>query len=942
MAEKKTQSRAEKAVTETRKKTASGGSSAKSKSAPPTGKAADKKAAKAEKNAKVKTEYDAPIPNSALIAVASLGFFILFLIIAVNPDGALLKVIQAVVMGLIGQAGFYFLIPALLYLFMVHTFGRRTNVTLRSVCTLVFVFLCGCIYHLTVQTQGMASGFALIADLYTSGIRGDSGGIFCGGVAMLLRWACGNLMSYILLILTAILTLLGAVQITIPGLIRAIINRPRDDWDEEEEETAYIEPAAVVVNHITNKQLQHKRERRERLAAERAMLEAQPQDILLPEPKPQKTAPVAKNPAAPVSKVPAASVQEEIPSNPQRANDFMNRVDEEITAPVGAATEPVREEARPAVPKKKAVPAMPVMVDRDEIEENEEDFIIPAKMPELDTSAPIAPAPRVKSEDEVAPMKSDKVSAKDAAISAAKVAQEIQENQKQEQPEYCFPPIDLLKRPMGSGGDGTEEMRENSRRLNETLASFRIDAHIINVTRGPSVTRYEVELDKGVRLNKLTGCADDIALSLGAPSVRIAAVPGKISIVGIEVPNRAVTTVSLREVIDSPEFNRSKSKSSFAVGKDIGGSCIIGNIAKMPHMLIAGTTGSGKSVCMNSIIISLLYKAGPEDVKLIMIDPKMVELANYNGIPHLMIPVVTDPKKAAGSLQWAVTEMMRRYKTMSDAGVRDLESFNSIIVAEGGVKIPQLIVIIDELADLMLVAAKEVEDSICRIAQMGRAAGIHLVIATQRPSADVITGLMKANIPSRIAFSVASSLESRIILDTQGAEKLVGKGDMLFAPIGAGKPLRVQGCFVTDGEVEAVTSYVKDNFNADYNQQVLKEIEKNAAQTGKKPAATAADPEPNSEELDGDEMLPQAVDVILETQQASVSMLQRRLKLGYARAARIVDEMEEKGIVGPFQGSKPRAILITKEQWEARKAGSDEQMAFEDLEDSAVPEDLPF
>ena len=485
-------------------------------------------------------------------------------------------------------------------------------------------------------------------------------------------------------------------------------------------------------------------------------------------------------------------------------------------------------------------------------------------------------------------------------------------------------------------------MRENSRRLNETLASFKIDAHIINVTRGPSVTRYEVELDKGVRLNKLTGCADDIALSLGAPSVRIAAVPGKISIVGIEVPNRAVTTVSLREVIDSPEFHKSKSKSSFAVGKDIGGSCIIGNIAKMPHMLIAGTTGSGKSVCMNSIIISLLYKAGPEDVKLIMIDPKMVELANYNGIPHLMIPVVTDPKKAAGSLQWAVTEMMRRYKTMSDAGVRDLESFNSIIVAEGGVKIPQLVVIIDELADLMLVAAKEVEDSICRIAQMGRAAGIHLVIATQRPSADVITGLMKANIPSRIAFSVASSLESRIILDTQGAEKLVGKGDMLFAPIGAGKPHRVQGCFVTDSEVEAVTSYVKENYNADYNQAVLKEIEKNAAQTGKKPAATAADPEPNADELDGDEMLPQAVDVILETQQASVSMLQRRLKLGYARAARIVDEMEEKGFVGPFQGSKPREILITKEAWEARKAGTDVQMTMEDLADAGVPEDLPF
>ena len=481
-------------------------------------------------------------------------------------------------------------------------------------------------------------------------------------------------------------------------------------------------------------------------------------------------------------------------------------------------------------------------------------------------------------------------------------------------------------------------MRENTRRLNETLASFKIEARIINVTRGPSVTRYEVELDKGVRLSKLTGCADDIALSLGASGVRIAAVPGKISIVGIEVPNRAVTMVSLRDVIDSAEFTKAKSKSTFAVGKDIGGTCIVGNIAKLPHMLIAGTTGSGKSVCMNSIIISLLYKASPDDVKLIMVDPKMVELGIYNGIPHLLIPVVTDPKKAAGSLQWAVTEMMRRYKAMSDAGVRDLESYNSIVEAEGeGTKLPQIVVIIDELADLMLVAAKEVEESICRIAQMGRASGIHLVIATQRPSADVITGLMKANIPSRIAFAVASAMESRIILDTQGAEKLVGKGDMLFAPIGAGKPIRVQGCFVSDPEVESIATYVKEHCITDYDQAVMDDIERKAQQTGNT-KATASDADPVTDELDGDEMLPAAVDVIFETGQASVSMLQRRLKLGYARAARIVDEMEEKGIVGPYQGSKPRAILITKEQWEAMKSGQPAQMAFDDFEDDS--EDL--
>ncbi len=572
-------------------------------------------------------------------------------------------------------------------------------------------------------------------------------------------------------------------------------------------------------------------------------------------------------------------------------------------------------------------------VDDEEYEEECDEADFGESFPEEEPEAPAEPVNVLPEEFEVAAQVAaepgsvparQKVTAQEAAEQAAQVEQEIAAAQKIEKPEYKFPPINLLHKPMGRAADGTAEMKENTRRLNETLESFKIDAHISNVTRGPSVTRYEVELQKGVRLNKLTTCADDIALSLGASGVRIAPVPGKISVVGIEVPNQAVTNVSLREVIDSPEFSKAKSKSSIAVGKDIGGSCIIGNIAKFPHMLIAGTTGSGKSVCMNSIIISLLYKSSPEDVKLIMVDPKMVELGIYNGIPHLLIPVVTDPKKAAGSLQWAVTEMLRRYRSMSDAGVRDLESYNAMI--EGGEiegeKLPQVVVIIDELADLMLVAAKEVEESICRIAQMGRAAGIHLIIATQRPSADVITGLMKANIPSRIAFSVASAMESRIILDTQGAEKLVGKGDMLYSPIGSGKPQRVQGCFVTDPEVEAVAEYVKANYAATYDQSVMEDIERKAEHTGSKSTPpTASDPDPTEAETAGDEMLPQAVEVILETKQASVSMLQRRLKLGYARAARIVDEMEEKGIVGPFMGSKPRQILITREQWEQMKLG---------------------
>ena len=439
-----------------------------------------------------------------------------------------------------------------------------------------------------------------------------------------------------------------------------------------------------------------------------------------------------------------------------------------------------------------------------------------------------------------------------------------------------------------------------------------------------------------MRLNKLTNLADDIALALGATGVRIAPIPDKISMVGIEVPNKLVSPVFIHEVIDSQEFRNHPSKVAFAVGKDIGGNNIVGNIAKLPHLLIAGTTGSGKSVCTNSLIISLLYKATPEEVRLIMVDPKMVELGIYNGIPHLLIPVVTDPKKAAGALQWAVTEMMKRYRAFSEVGVRDLASYNALAVRnEDLTKMPQVVVVIDELADLMLVAAKEVEESICRVAQMGRAAGMHLIIATQRPSADVITGLMKANIPSRIAFAVASSLESRIILDTTGAEKLVGRGDMLYFPLGTGKPQRVQGCLISDEEVASVVEFVKKSGSAEYDEAIIHEIEQHAAEKEKQGKGVGGSA-PDAVDDEFDELLPSAIEVVVETGQASVSMLQRRLKLGYSRAARLVDQMEEKGVVGPFEGSKPRQLLITKEQWQ--------EMQFKQgmAERGPVPEELEF
>ena len=867
-------------------------------------KTATKKNSQGKNSAKQQEEEKLQIPVRLISSTACLAAFIVLLVMFLQPGGALLDPVHHLILGLFGTVTYYVSIPAVLYLFIIQAFSGSRPVKMRSICLGCFVFLCGMISHLAMENAHITTWSIKL--LWLGGIDGTTAGVLCGSLSMLLTWLLTKPLTYIILIVGAIFTLLGAMQITIPSLIRAVQNRPRADWEEEEQEERQ-EPAALVVNHIATKRIEHIENKRRKQEERAAMV-----DIPLdgePEIKPDKRK-----------------------LNP-KAKKMLDQIDSDVAAPVTAAAETVSGEPDDSI-------FTPVAQAKKEITED-----IPKVMPQLEVEqmtepAPApAPAPIQPSQQAMESVAKEKVTAKDAQESAAIVAEEIAQNAKIDRPVYCYPPIDLLYKARSGGMDATAEMRENTARLNETLASFRIEAHIINVTRGPSVTRYEVELDKGVRLNKLTTIADDIALSLGASGVRIAAIPGKISVVGIEVPNRAVTTVSLRDVIDSAEFSKAKSKSSFAVGKDIGGTNIVGNIAKLPHMLIAGTTGSGKSVCMNSIIISLLYKASPEDVKLIMIDPKMVELGIYNGIPHLLIPVVTDPKKAAGSLQWAVTEMMRRYKTMSDAGVRDLESYNSIAEHEDGQRLPQVVVIIDELADLMLVAAKEVEESICRIAQMGRAAGIHLVIATQRPSADVITGLMKANIPSRIAFAVASAMESRIILDTQGAEKLVGKGDMLFSPIGSGKPLRVQGCFVSDPEVEAVASYVKENYNTNYDQTVMDEIEKKAAQTGSSKPAVAADPDPEEESAGGDEMLPAAVDVFMETGQASVSMLQRRLKLGYARAARIVDEMEEKGIVGPFQGSKPRAILVTKEQWEAMKGGASQQMEISDLAE-AVPEEI--
>lgn len=489
-----------------------------------------------------------------------------------------------------------------------------------------------------------------------------------------------------------------------------------------------------------------------------------------------------------------------------------------------------------------------------------------------------------------------------------------------EESSYCFPPVTMLASSKKVDANlETEELQTNGKMLVETLKSFGVQTKILDICRGPAVTRYELQPAAGVKISKITNLADDLAMNLAATGVRIEApIPGKAA-VGIEVPNKTKSIVRMRELIESNSFATSKSHLTVALGRDIAGQVTVADLAKMPHVLIAGTTGSGKSVCINSLIVSLLYKSGPDDVRFLMIDPKVVELGIYNGIPHLLVPVVTDPRKAAGALNWAVTEMLKRYKIFAENNVRDLKGYNALAEANGYQdengqpmhKMPQIVIIIDELSDLMMAAPNEVEDAICRLAQMARAAGMHLVVATQRPSVDVVTGLIKANIPSRIAFAVSSAIDSRTILDSAGAEKLLGQGDMLFSPVGAQKPLRIQGCFVSDSEIESVVDFVRNSKAVVYDDSVAEEIERNAvAEGGKSGGMDGADDESGS-----DPMLNEAIKCVVEAGQASTSLLQRRLRLGYARAGRLIDEMEQLGIVGPHEGSKPRQVLITYAQW---------------------------
>ena len=787
--------------------------------------------------------------------------------------------------------GYYLVAPALLLCSYILLFHRGRNVASCLTGALLMPVVFGAIMHIALCREEYAGMDGILKLLWTSGNALESGGAVSASLAILLVLLVKKVLAMVLLVVLFVAFLMMAFRLTPAAVIEAVRSHERVPYEPEELPPQRAERAA-------------------RQSAQRASAIDIPLD--------GEERVVKKNASGGFFR---------------KKSDNIKSPDELLAG--GSAAEgknaPAQDDAAPAAPAKTNELDLPPFDMTPSAPVSAPAPVIPTPAPAvthtpLSTGTPIvqsAPAAAAAANAVLTDKQEEKLRRAEVDAAREEVTRAIEGGDAQPQPPaYQYPPITLLKESgVTNAAEAGAELRNNSRRLAQTLTSFGVDAQPGDVVRGPSVTRYEFTLSQGVKLSKITNLQDDIALALGASGVRIAPIPDKISVVGIEVPNKLVSPVSIRTVLESREFTSHPSTTAFAVGKDISGKNIVGNISKLPHVLIAGTTGSGKSVCTNSLIVSMLYKSTPEEVRFIMVDPKMVELAPYNGIPHLLIPVVTDPKKAAGALQWAVYEMMKRYKMFSEHGVKDLASYNKIAAADETLKkLPSVVVVIDELADLMLVAAKEVEESICRVAQMGRAAGMHLVIATQRPSADVITGLMKANIPSRIAFAVASAMESRIILDTAGAEKLVGRGDMLYAPLGEGKPKRVQGCFISSEEIERVVNFVKENGETDYDESVIDKINAAVAEKEKGNAKGGGNaPSEQSAADEGDEMLPAAIDVVMETGQASVSMLQRRLKLGYSRAARIVDEMETRGIVGPFEGSKPRQILITKEQWLALK-----------------------
>lgn len=860
-----------------------------------------------KKTSRAKAPQSAPISEAAVkplrreIGGIALLFLAAVVVVSFFDREGFFRWVRTGLMGLIGWG--YWIAPAALAvagLALLFHHGRPVRLRVFSAC-IVPVLLAN-IINLFSYVPNIGSGKIvpdMIVDLWNQGIANKSGGVLGGLPAQLMGMWLHQMLSFLLFLILLVFFLIKALNFNVSDAYAKVKERASVPYDPADYESP--EKSVPVKEQIAP-------ERR----SERPQRVSDPAVATTPKPKLRTYS----------MDIPMG--EDEEPLKVGELEDLPDQSFPARTTRTKVRRKSAAEEKPPVTPE--ATLSEP-MTGRDIGDGWKEYNASQTAKSSVKPSASVPVAAEISDPPKIERIKREEIEKESELISQSITAEADAAD------EYIFPPLELLNAGSNTVADARDEVEVNRERLENAIHSFGINAAIVNVIRGPTVTRYDFELEQGVKLARVTNLAGDLALALGVENVRIAPIPEKISTVGIEVPNKIVSMVYLRSILESQRFVGAKSRLSFAVGKDIGGECIVGNISKLPHMLIAGTTGSGKSVCMNSLILSLLYKARPDEVKFIMIDPKMVELGIYSGIPHMLTPVVTEPKKAAGALQWAVVEMLKRYRLFSECGVREIEGYNRHCEITGEQKLPKVVVVIDELADLMMIAAKDVEESICRVAQMGRAAGMHLIVATQRPSADVITGLMKANIPSRIAFAVSSAMESRIIMDQSGAEKLIGMGDMLYSPLGSGKPTRVQGAFVSDEERERVINFIKENNPGakPENNQEIGEYMTRAEQSKDSGKEKAKDEESDSPSGDYDEMLPQAVEAILETKQCSVSMLQRRVKLGYSRAARIVDQMEELGIVGPYEGAKPRTVLVDREGWQAIAAqlglGSDSDYA---------------
>ena len=788
-----------------------------------------------------------------IIILSALAASILLLISNFGIGGFVGDAVSSVLFGLFGTIAY--IIPILLFTGIAFVISNKGNsiAYIKTVAGVGFTWMVCTLFQLIMNEY--TAGTGLFSYYKISSMHKDGGGLFGGIVVSVLCPAIGVIGTYVVAVILCIICL---VIITEKSFIRSVKKGSEKAYSSAKQDAKKRKEQAELRREKRAQEREQKVAAKERKRKDNTVSGVSFDTTLV------KKSPEMRE-ITPPEEVPDLFA-EEIPSYDGReAEVSKNTIPDDITINR----------------------AQPIM---------EEEVPIPEPVPEK---------------------RKTKESKKQVETATANVEQEIKKSEGKQPKEYVFPPLSLLKHGKKSGGDSDTHLRQTAMKLQQTLQNFNVNVTVTNVSCGPSVTRYELQPEQGVKVSKIVGLADDIKLNLAAADIRIEApIPGKAA-VGIEVPNKENTAVMLRDLLETDEFQKHESKIAFAAGRDIAGKVVVADIMKMPHVLIAGATGSGKSVCINTLIMSILYKADPKDVKLIMIDPKVVELSVYNGIPHLMIPVVTDPKKAAGALNWAVAEMMKRYDLFAQYNVRDLKGYNAKVetieaIEEEGKpeKLPQIVIIVDELADLMMVAPGEVEESICRLAQLARAAGIHLVLATQRPSVNVITGLIKANMPSRIAFSVSSGVDSRTIIDMNGAEKLLGKGDMLFYPAGYQKPARVQGAFVSDKEVQAVVDFlVKNSESVQYNEEITNHVNSTSVAAGG--AASG-----NSGADDRDAYFVDAGKFIIEKDKASIGMLQRVFKIGFNRAARIMDQLAEAGVVGEEEGTKPRKVLMSMEQFE--------------------------